>query len=297
MAHCVEKLPHEECGSSDALQVFKNKNKYTGYCFNCDTYVPSPYGDQQPEHKASAVPSPEDIAEQLHYITKLSVVPRPDRSLGQEVLDWYGVKSEMSEQDQTTPVVSYFPFHNDVGDITSYKAKLIPVKEMWVVGEFKGKRNLFGWYQALATGARVLYITEGEEDACALHQALREKQAGTKWEDLLPAVVSLTSGSSSAAKDITNNLSKIRSSFKDVVLVFDTDEAGRKAEKEALQILPTARTVSIPGKDANECVIQGRSLALANACLFKASVPKNTRIVLGSTLYQAGREQARYSQS
>ena len=158
-------------------------------------------------------------------------------------------------------------------------------------------RNLFGWGQAVATGAKVLYITEGEEDACALYQALRDKQMGGKWEDLQPAVVSLTSGSTSAGRDITSNLSKIRSNFKDVVLVFDSDDAGRRAEKVVLQILPTARTVSIPGKDANDCIIQGRSLGLANACLFKSSTPKNTRIVLGSTLYQAGREQARYGLS
>ena len=133
MAHCVEKLPHKECGSSDALQVFKNKNKYTGYCFNCDTYVPSPYGDRKQEHKALAVPSPEDITEDLHRISKLSVSARPDRALRQNVLDWYGVNSEMSEQDSNSPVVSYFPFHNDVGDIVAYKAKLIPIKEMWTV--------------------------------------------------------------------------------------------------------------------------------------------------------------------
>lgn len=297
MARCVEKLPHDKCGSSDALQVFENKNKYTGYCFNCDTYIPSPYGDRQQEEKASPTPSPEDVAEQLHNITTLNTIARGDRSLRCDTLDWYGVKTEVSEKDGVSPIVSYFPFHNDVGDITSYKAKLIPVKEMWTVGEFKGKRNLFGWFQAISTGARVLYITEGEEDACALYQALKDKQKGTKWEELSPAVVSLTSGSGSAKRDISNNLSRIRSNFKDVVLVFDNDESGKRAEKEALQILPTSHTVSIPGKDANDCVIQGRSLGLANACLFKASTPKNTRIVLGNTLYEAGREPARYGLS
>jgi len=297
MARCVEKLPHDKCGSSDALQVFENRNKYTGYCFNCDTFIPSPYGDRQQEEKASPLYSPEDVAEQLYDISKLPILERSDRALRQSSLDWFGVKTSVSEQDGVSPIVSYFPFHNDVGDITSYKAKLIPVKEMWVVGEFKGKRNLFGWFQAISTGARVLYITEGEEDACALYQALKDKQKGTKWEEMSPAVVSLTSGSSSAKRDITNNLSRIRSNFKDIVLVFDRDGSGEKAEKEVLQILPTARTVSIPGKDANACIIQGRSLSLANACLFKTSTPKNTRIVVGSSLYEAGREPARYGLS
>ncbi len=297
MARCVEKLPHDKCGSSDALQVFENKNKYTGYCFNCDTFIPSPYGDRKQEEKASPLPSPEDVAEQLYDISKLPILAREDRALRQDTLDWYGIRTGVSEQDGTTPIVSYFPFHNDVGDITSYKAKLIPHKEMWTVGSFKGNRNLFGWWNAISTGARVLYITEGEEDACALFQALKDKQKGTKWETLSPAVVSLTSGSGSAKRDMSNNLSRIRSNFKDVVLVFDKDDAGKKAEKEVLQILPTARTVSIPGKDANECVIQGRSLGLANACLFKSATPKNTRIVIGSTLYEAGREPARYGLS
>ncbi len=176
MARCVEKLPHDKCGSSDALQVFEDKGKYTGYCFNCDTYVPSPYGDRKQEEKASPISSPEDVAEQLYDIGKLPVLERSDRVLRQDTLDWFGVRTSVSEQDGVSPIVSYFPFHNDVGETTSYKAKLIPAKEMWTVGEFKGKRNLFGWSQALSTGARVLYITEGEEDACALYQALSSHQ-------------------------------------------------------------------------------------------------------------------------
>jgi twinkle protein len=296
MTHCVEKLPHAKCGSSDALQVFETKGKYTGYCFRCDEYIPSPYGDKEQEPKASPEKSPEDIQREVDEVSQYPIVARKERHLHSDTLKWYGVTTSLSEQDGSTPVVSYYPYTRG-SEVMAYKAKLIPSKEMWVVGSFKGAKDLFGWQQAITTGARVLYVTEGEEDACALYQALRERQAGTKWEHLRPAVVSLTSGASGANRDIASNLSKIKANFKEVVLVFDSDEPGRQAEKDVLQVLPTAKTVSLPAKDANACIIEGKSIALANACLFKTATPKNTRIVLGNTLYEAGREQARYGVS
>ena len=298
MARCVEKLPHDKCGSSDALQVFESeKNKYTGYCFNCDTFIPSPYGDRKQEEKASPPLSPEDVAEQLYDISKLPILERSDRALRQDTLDWFRIRTSVSEQDGVSPIVSYFPFHNDVGDITSYKAKLIPAKEMWTVGEFKGKRNLFGWFQAIATGARVLYITEGEEDACALYQALRDKQKGTKWEELSPAVISLRNGASGAAKELHSLISEIRHNFAELILCFDMDDPGRKAAEEVVKLIYSARVATLPCKDANECVIKGMSIALATAVLWKSSVPKNSRIVSATSLYAEAREPAQYGLS
>ena len=295
MSHCIEKLPHT-CGSSDGLQVFKDNNKYTGYCFSCRTYVDDPYGGKLPVvTKRQKID--EEIDAELEEISSLPTVSLAGRALRKETLDYFGVKTALWEEDGETPTVRYFPFDGDNGEVVAYKAKLVPEKKMWAVGRMKQATKMFGWRQAIATGAKKLFITEGEDDACALLQALRDKAAGSQYAALYPAVVSLRHGVSSVKSDLTTHLSDIKTLFKDIVLVFDMDEAGREAVREALQIIPTAHTVTIPEKDANDCIIKGKGLALANACLFKTATPKNTRVVLGSSAYEAGRKQASYGLS
>ena len=279
MSFCIEKIGHEDCGSSDGLQVYQSGEDYTGYCFACDTYVPHPYGnDGKPAEKVRVSKTKEEVAEQLAEISKAyPTVALPERKLKEKTLEYFGCKVAVSEQDGVTPIMRFQPFTKD-GTLIGYKAKMHGEKRMWVMGSIKNA-DLYGWDQALASGAKKLFITEGEEDANALYQSLKEKQAGTKWADLEPAVVSLISGSSSAAKDLARLAKKINRNFKEVVLVYDMDEQGKKAVRDTMKVFPHAHSVDLPGKDANECVIAGKSKALANAVLFKSNVIKNTRII------------------
>jgi twinkle protein len=288
MGHCIEKIEHS-CGTHDGLQVFENDGKYDGYCFSCHTWVPDPYGDKPKNFKPKKLKaSPDQLLAEMAVIARCQSHTLDTRKLNADALDYFGVKVGVSEQDGKTPTCTFFPY--DIGDgVAAYKARLLAEKRMWVVGSIKNV-NLFGWKQAIATGAKTLYITEGEYDAVALYQALKKKSKGSKWEDYNPAIISLISGSSSAKRDLTQYANSIRALFKDIVFVFDQDEAGNKATEEALQIFPEGRSVVLPGKDANECVIEGRSMALANAVLFKAEAPKNTRLVWGSEMYEAGRK-------
>jgi len=286
--NCIEKLPHE-CGSSDALQVFQNDRtgEYTGYCYACDTYVPSPYGGSQPVRKPRIKKTQEEIDSDLEEIKGLKAFDLPDRSLSKASLEYFEIKVGVSEQDGYTPVIHHYPYFNN-GVLSAYKSRLVSGKQFWSVGDIKDV-ELFGWKRALETGAKVLYIVEGELDAVALFQALKNKARGTKYADYNPAVVSLVTGASGAKRDITKLLPSIKSNFKDVVLVYDQDEQGKKAVEETMQLIPYAQSVELPAKDANECVIKGYELALCNAVLFKKAKPKNTRVIRGHSLIQAAR--------
>ncbi len=287
---CYEKLPHA-CGSSDGLQTFQNENgTYSGYCYPCETYVPDPYGDNPPTRDAHHKPSEDDLGA-IHVLPSLAL---PDRKLTAETLEYFGIKVGVSEQDGHTPTIVYFPYHIEAGleGPVAYKVRLLEPKKIWCMGDMTNV-NLFGWDQALATGAKRLFITEGEFDAAALFQALLDKQRGTKWETYLPAVVSLTRGASSAKKDMTNNLKMIRQHFQEVVLCFDMDEAGQKAVEEAHRVYPTALKAALPSNDPNQCLIDGRGKALCSAVLFRQAAPPNTRLVNGVDLVAAGREQAK----
>lgn len=88
-----------------------------------------------------------------------------------------------------------------------------------------------------------IIITEGYEDAmsCA--------EAGYYAKSILR-------GANSAKKDIQDNIEEIKK-FEKIILWFDNDEAGKKATKDCLEILPFGKTyiVNCEGwKDANECL-------------------------------------------
>lgn len=302
MSHCVEKLPHDcspDKHSSDGLQVFQAEDgSFNGYCFSCGTFVSNPYLDKPVGFKPNfKVKSKEEVDAELNDISEhYQTVALDDRKLTKDSLLHFGIKVGLSERDGCTPVTHYYPYKDDRGTLLGYKVRLVAEKNFWAIGSTKGAR-LFGWQEALSAGSSTLFITEGELDAVALYQALVANQKGTKWESYTPAVVSLANGAGSAKAAIADNLSLINSNFKKVVLVFDNDKAGKEASEAVLQILPTALSVTIPGKDANDCVISGRSKALCNAVLFKAEVAKNTRLVLASSLHERARKQAEWGVS
>lgn len=294
---CVTKLSHS-CGSSDGLQVFQNKDGgYDGYCFSCGVFIPPGADDldawsgldgKLPERTEKRKRETRPDTERIALISSYKTLPLEKRGLRKDTLEHFGVKVGVSEQDGKTPVSSHTPIYRE-GKIVAYMCRLLDPKKFWIVGDISNG-ELFGWPQAVSSGGKTLFITEGHEDAMALYQALKDKNKNTKWSDLEPAVVSLINGAKTARKSISENLNKIKSSFKDVVLVFDQDENGRQAVEDVRKVLPTARVAVLPCKDANECLIQGKSLALCNAVLFKAETPKSTRIVNAIDLWEEAAE-------
>lgn len=293
MAKCVEKLPHntDKCNSRNGLQVFqKDDGTYDGYCFSCGTHVAHPYADRPADYKPVKIAkSEEEIAREVEDISGYGCFDLPDRKLRQASLEYFGIRIGVSEQDGQTPISHYYPYYK--GDkLIGYKARIIADKRMWAVGTIKGA-DFFGWDKAVAVGGKKLFITEGELDAVALYQIFKDKNRGTQYEKFEPAIVSLSNGASGAAKQIGADIKDIRQHFKEIVLVFDMDDPGKKAADEVLRIVPDALVAVLPAKDANECLIQGRSLACYNACQFNAKKPKNTRLVLGVDVVEDARKE------
>lgn len=110
--------------------------------------------------------------------------------------------------------------------------------------------------------------------------------------------MSLTHGAGSAVAQLSRLQAKIRRTFKDIVLVFDMDEAGRKAADEVVRkVFPEAHVAELPDKDANECLKKGRSKALFSAVRFNSSKPKNTRLVWGRDVREAAKIPAKWGVS
>ena len=286
---CLTKIGHS-CGTSDGLQVFENDDgSVSGFCFACSKYVADPFGDKRMA-KDLDLPkinkkSKEEILAEMEEIHELGDPPAlTNRKLRGEALAAFDVKVGFDERDGKTPRIIFFPYTED-GSIVKYKVRLLDEKRMWSIG-VSNNVDLFGWEKAKQTGAKRIIITEGEFDAIAL-QRIIDLHTKQEFQDYKPAVVSLPNGASSATKDLSRLLPKIRKHFKEIVLAFDTDEAGQKAVEAALKVIPDAKAVTLPCKDANEGLVKNLGKAVFNAVTFAAEKPKNTRLVKGSSLKEA----------
>ncbi|MGL4584054.1 MAG: DnaB-like helicase C-terminal domain-containing protein [Flavobacterium sp.] len=291
------KLPHS-CGTRSGLQVFqKEDGSLDGFCFSCKQYVPDPLGDQpagfKPPHFHKK--TPEEVQEEIRDINLYTSRALEDRKIGLGTVDYFKVKVGLDEERGQDVLLHYYPYTKE-GQTTAYKVRLVENKRIWSIGDMKDV-DLFGWEQAIATGNKRLYITEGEIDAMSLFSVIMQKQAGTQYAENIPAVVSIPHGAASAGNDLSRLSQKIRAHFKEVVLVFDMDEAGRRAVEDVLRVFPEALSATLPKKDVNECVLDGNIKALYSAVVFNATVPKNTRLVYAEDLFEAAKEQAQFGLS
>lgn len=139
MGQCLIKLPHS-CGTRDALQCFEEEDgSITGYCFSCKTRVSDPLNGKRADDIPQAQrlrKTKEEIAGEIEEISGYDTIDLPDRRLRKDILEAYGVKVGVSEQDGKTPAFQYFPYYKG-DELTSYKVKLLEGKKFWSVGDQK----------------------------------------------------------------------------------------------------------------------------------------------------------------
>lgn len=294
---CLQKLPHS-CGTSDGLQVFAREEDDTvdGYCFSCGTYVRNPFNDK--EVKVSALPAPklpskEEVEAKLKEIGSYKTVSIEARKLRASSLRPYGVKVELSEKDGTTPMVRYYPYKKD-GEIVAYKAKAIHKKHMWWVGSSKDV-DFFGWEEAIGSGSKKLIICTGEDDVIAIHRAY-DRCSKEEYKDQTPAIISVISGDRSAVRELVAKRDEIQSRFKEIVLAFDMDDSGQRAAEEVSRAFPEATVASLPAKDANQALMDGKYRALFTSIQFNAKRKKNSKLVWAHDIWEEAAKPAEWGE-
>jgi twinkle protein len=295
MSQVIDRIPHT-CGTKRGLIVYADEEGNTdGYCFSCDTYVPHPYGEPK---KVEDLPPREEkteaeIAAMLAEVQSLPTVDVKERKLRATSLEAMGVKIGLSERDGKTPREMYFPLTKN-GKVTGYQVKTVGLGEhnkVYAIGDCKDV-DLFNWENAKKSGARRLIVTEGMADAVAV-DAIFRLYGKEEW---FPAIVSIPYGAGRAHTCLQKHAKDINRMFKDVLLCFDNDKPGQDAVAKSILVLPHAKSVTLPEKDANECIIKGRAKAAYNAMAFQAEQPKNTRLVTAASIHLAARQPPKWGE-
>lgn len=240
--------PCDDCGSSDAKSYYSNGS---AYCFSCGKW--SKDGDGQHYTKYKRTYSMDNLIEfETQALNK--------RKVPESICKQYRYGLGVDKNGNTCQVANYF---NKDRELIAQKLRY-PDKTFKFIG--KPKEALLYGQQLWSSGGKKLIITEGEVDALSV---------ATAFDGKYP-VVSIKNGARAAKKEIANNLEWI-TSFEEVYLWFDNDEAGREAVNEVTTLLPIDKIKIIRHseyKDANEVLVYtgkaGVLTSFYNAEKFKA---------------------------
>jgi len=234
----VRHEPCAACGSKDNLSRYDDGH---GYCHGCGNYE---HGTGQitaaPERPRQ--PSVSKKAELTGVVTGIR-----DRRIAAETCKKYGVTTECASGSNEINK-HHYPYFDGEGNLVAVKTRLVKSKEFYSTGSIR-EAGLFGQHLFKPEG-KYITVVEGELDALSAYEML-----GSRWP-----VVSIASGANGAKRAIQDSLEYLEG-FENVVLCFDTDEAGRKAARECAEVLSPnkARIVKLEDfKDASEYLVANK---------------------------------------
>lgn len=288
----VEKIScTKPCGSSDGMQVYLNADgTHSAYCWVCGHY------DRDPYHTNTTTKQNTRVEPVSNYLTPEQVhaygyADLSDRGIAPAIVQHFMVKQDPGATSH------FYPYFN--GSVFSgYKQRVKASKEFYSVGNTK-QVDLFGQAQALAAQSHRLIIVEGELDCLAAFQMLWEyQQRSAEYKDRLPSVVSLGHGASGVQKDFAEQ-DELFSRFKEIVLCFDNDKAGREAVELAVNVLPLEKikVAKLSSKDANQMLLDGKAKEFCQEVLFKAAQWRPSTIKSVSEAFEAATEMPTYGAS
>lgn len=254
----ISHLPCPNCGSHDALAIYSDGH---AYCFSCKAYY------KNFEEKQVSNPVSEKKDYELVEVGYLNYEALPARKITKETCQKYGYLCGEYKGKPVQVACYYDAKGNCVGQKLRFKDKGFAVKG-------KISNVLFG--SQLWSNGKKIVITEGEIDCLTVSQL-----QGNRWP-----TVSIPNGAQAAKKAIEANLEYLNN-FEEIILMFDMDEAGRKAIEECVDVLPVGKAfiANLPMKDPNECLVAGKCDAVIQA-IWNAKPYRPDGIVAGTDLYE-----------
>ena len=245
----VRHLPCDNCGSSDGNSLYSDGHTF---CFVCHSRTS---GEEDVNHT-------HQMSKQIHLMGSAERLHK--RNISEKTCKFY----QIYQYDQTLR----FPYFTEDGVLQGVKTK---TKRKDFRYEGISTDTLFGQHRFPSTGKRIV-VTEGELDAASCYESM------PGWP-----MVSLPHGAASAKKDLQKQIPLFQG-YDEIVLFFDSDDAGRKAAEEACTVLPAGK-VKIARlnayKDASDA-LQDNQAELVRQAIWNAKPYRPDGIVDGKSLYK-----------
>lgn len=261
------------------LMLFDDGGSYCNRCAYsepADTFTP--VGASFREDK-----NDEELAAEVEEVQTFPFLSIPDRNISQEVAERFGVRSSLSTANRDVATAHYFPKTTE-GVTKGFKVRFLSGKYFGAEGNAK-KAEFFGIDQCPKQGNK-LFITEGEYDAMALYETFLSNTK-QEWVGRI-AIVSLAYGAGSEKTEVLRNR-EFLAGFKEIICVFDQDDAGRKAAENFKQALPDKVVIyaRYSEKDPCEAVAAGNARELFFSCITGKAVVRPEKIVYGDEIPMA----------
>lgn len=204
-----------------------------------------------------------------------------DRKITHNTCKKYNVTVELDNSNKI--IKHHYPYYDKNNNHISTKVRICDTKVMFSQPEGTlNKAVLFG-QTLFSGGGKYITVCEGELDAMSAYEML-----GSKWP-----VVSVNSGAQSAYKNCKANLEYLNT-FDNVVLCFDSDDAGKSAAQKVASLFEPNKCKIVnmsTFKDANEYLMKGKredfSTAWWNAKQYTPAGILNLAD-MGEALYEEG---------
>lgn len=251
----IAHTPCPACPSSDGFALYDDGH---GYCFSCGHYEGT---NQHTEERSSPKVNTELVNQgDNRALAKRHITEETTKRFDYQIGKFKG---------KTVQIANY---KNNSGTTVAQKLRF-PNKDFLFIGDTK-EAGLYGQWMWRDGGKR-LVVVEGEIDCLSVSQVI-----GKNWP-----VVSVPTGSKGAKKAMQKQLEWL-CKFDSVILMFDSDDAGKEAAKECAGLFPAgkAKIALLPRKDANEMLVAGDTKEITNA-MFDAKPFRPDGIVNGTELW------------
>lgn len=260
-------LRHEtcpDCGGSDCLAIYDDDSSF---CF----------GKCQHEGKGSKGRgkgrSQVKVKKNVKFIDEIEYRPLKARGISESICKKYDYGTGLStfnDEEQFCQVATY---RDDTGAIIAQKVRSSEKDFKFLGGSAE---MLYGRSLWRNKGGKKIIITEGEIDCLSVAEAYDGKYP----------VVSLGAGAQSARKCLQANIDFLES-FEQIVLWFDSDEAGQLAVEDTKGLFSPSKLFVVPFdneyKDANEVLKALGKQAVVNKT-YEAREVREDNIVRGSEI-------------